>query len=160
MDITIIAAMTSARVIGKNNDLPWHYKEDLKHFKRTTLGKPMVMGRKTFESFGAKPLPRRQHIILSRNKNLTYDYKSVVVLHSINEVIEYSKKNNYSELMVIGGREIYQQFLPIATKMWLSFINRMYVGDTYFPVFDWNEWQQLISYYNKDFNICLISKKP
>ena len=151
--------MTGSRVIGKSNSLPWHYKKDLDHFKKITLGKPMVMGKRTFESFGAKPLPQRQHIILSHNKNLSFNYNNVVVLHEIREVLEYALKNNHSELMVIGGREIYQQFLPLATKMWLTFINKMYLGDTYFPFINWNEWQHQINYFYEDFSICLINRK-
>ncbi|PCH57250.1 MAG: hypothetical protein COC15_01485 [Legionellales bacterium] len=157
MEITIIAAMTQTKIIGLNNTLPWHYKADLQHFKKTTLGKPLVMGRKTFESFGARPLPRREHIILSRDTSLSYSYDNVIVLNSVADILKYIQQ--YSETMIIGGREIYQQFLPYATKMCLSFIDSKYNGDTYFPNIDWNEWQHNEMQCYNDFSVQQFVRK-
>lgn len=141
MFIGLIAALTAEQVIGKDGDLPWHYSEDLKHFKTITMGKPMIMGRKTYESFGAKPLPGRQHIILSRNQAIIdkYTQDNVVVVTSVDAALK-ATGGNASEVMVIGGKAIYGEFLPLASRMYLTFIDKKYPGDTYFPKIDWDNW--------------------
>ncbi len=129
--ISIIAAMTNNHVIGKNNALPWHLPADLKHFKNITMGKPIIMGRKTFESIG-KPLPGRQNIILTRDKN--YHIDGCTIIHSLDEL---QSCTNAAEIFVIGGAEIYKQLLPLTQKLYLTFIDTEIDGDSYFP-----EWQK------------------
>ena len=137
MIISLIAAMGRNRVIGKNNSLPWRLPEDMKRFKDLTLGKPVVMGRKTFESIG-KPLPDRKNIILTREKS--YKSEECVVVHSVDEALRAAKDNE--EVMVIGGEQIFREFLPIANKMYLTFIEQDFEGDSYFPHYDKSEWKE------------------
>ncbi|MEE3003438.1 MAG: dihydrofolate reductase, partial [Pseudomonadota bacterium] len=115
MKISIIAAMAKNKVIGKNNKLPWHLSEDLKNFKILTTGKPIVMGRKTYESIG-KPLPQRRNIVLTRNTKLKID--GCEVMSSKDQLLKELQEEK--EIMVIGGSEIYQMFLPEATTIHLT----------------------------------------
>jgi dihydrofolate reductase len=128
--ISIIVAMSSNRVIGKDNQLPWHLTEDLKHFKKITTDNVVVMGRKTHQSIG-KPLPNRLNVILSRDVKW---YKPLgdncVICYSIEEVLERFK---YRNLFIIGGSEIYNQFLPHTDKIYLTHIEKEFNGDSYFP---------------------------
>ena len=134
--MTIIAGMSKDRVIGKNNKIPWHVSEDFKHFKRTTMGNTIVMGRKTFESVGSRPLPGRPHVIVSRSMPET---KGVDVCRSLGEAIE--KAESYGkEVFICGGGEIYSEALPQTDRMVLSYIEGDYDGDAYFPEFDDSEW--------------------
>nr|AIA14208.1 Dihydrofolate reductase [uncultured bacterium] len=137
MHISLIAAMTEKSIIGKDNQLPWHIPEDLKYFKQITLGKPVVMGRKTFESMRSKPLPNRHNIILTTD--LKFKSETCSVVHSISEAIKVV--GQCEEMMVIGGATIYQQFLPLATRLYLSIVHENYDGDTYFPSITWDEWE-------------------
>ena len=132
--ITLIAACSENRVIGKDGTLIWHIPEDLKRFKKSTLGNPIVMGRKTYESIG-KPLPGRTNIILSRDKNLRID--GCLVYNKISDILEIFEKNN---IFVIGGGEIYKQFLDKADRIELTLIHKNFDGDTYFPEIG-NNWQ-------------------
>ncbi len=133
--ITLIAAMAMNRVIGINNTLPWDLPEDLQHFREQTMGKPVVMGRKTFESIG-RPLPGRNNIVISRNSSLEID--GVTIVGSIDEAIEAA--GVVPEVMVIGGASLYELALPMADKMVLTIIGIDPVGDAKFP--EWNplEW--------------------
>lgn len=137
MKISMIAAMTVNRVIGKDNKMPWHLPEDLKHFKVTTMGKPIVMGRKTFESIG-RPLPDRHNIVITRQKN--FFAEGVTRVSSFEEA--KSAAGDADEIAIIGGGQLYEQILPIADKLYLTLINIDVEGDTYFP--EWNDgsWQQ------------------
>lgn len=145
MDITIIAAMAENRVIGNNNKLPWHIKEELQHFKAATIDKPIIMGRKTFESLGNKLLPNRKNIILSRETISlpvgAYLADNIDSALELAKTDESNKDNNIKEVMILGGANIYKQFLKIADKIILSVINKSYDGDTFFPEFDLNIWK-------------------
>ena len=135
----MIAAMAKNRVIGKNNDMPWHMPADLAHFKKVTMGKPVIMGRKTFESIG-RPLPGRQNIVITRDQQ--WQHAGVDVVNSPQEALD--KLIGVEEVMVIGGGNIYQQFLTLADQLFLTFIDLDVEGDTQFP--DWQEvgnWQQI-----------------
>lgn len=137
--ISLIAAMAKDRVIGKDNDMPWHLPADLQHFKKVTLGKPVIMGRRTFESIG-RPLPGRRNIVITRNVNWSHDGVEVV---SSTEMA-MSLVVDVEEVMIIGGGKIYEQFLPMADSLYLTFIDLEVDGDTCFP--DWTEvghWQQV-----------------
>lgn len=134
--ISIVVAMDINRVIGKNNQLPWHLPADLAFFKKTTMGKPIVMGRKTHESIG-KPLPGRQNIILTRNKN--YEAEGCTVIHSVDEIFSL-EKNEQDEICVIGGAEIFKEVLPCADRLYITTIEHEFEGDTYFPPINESDW--------------------
>lgn len=138
--LSIIVAVASNNVIGANNKLLWHISEDLKRFKTITTGHKILMGRKTFESLPCI-LPNRHHIVITRDTNFKVDDERVTVINDINEVIkEYQNSNE--EVFVIGGGEIYKQLLPYANKIYLTKVNKVYEGDTYFPEMDMNLWKE------------------
>ncbi|MAI08899.1 MAG: hypothetical protein CMF61_08080 [Magnetococcales bacterium] len=132
--ISLIAAMAKNRTIGVNGGLPWHLKKDLQYFKAQTLGKPMVMGRKTFKSFGERPLPKRPHIVITRDMN--YKPEGVTVCHSLNEALQTANSMTNDEIMVIGGGEIYKAALPHCDRIYLTEVDIDIEGDTLFPMFD------------------------
>ena len=134
--ITLLVAHDLNRVIGVDNKMPWHIPEELGYFKKVTMGKAIVMGRKTFESIG-KVLPGRLNIIITRNDNYSIDGAEVV--HSLKEAIELGK--TYSEeVVIIGGAEIFNQSMEIADKLYITVIQNEYEGDTYFPKYG-DEWK-------------------
>lgn len=135
--ISLIAAMANNHVIGRNNSLPWHLPADLNHFKNVTMGKPIVMGRKTFESIG-KPLPGRQNIIVTHDK--MYQATGCTIINSIDHIKLVS---DALEIMVIGGAEIYKQLLPQAQRLYLTYVHTDVTGDSYFPQWQANEWQEI-----------------
>lgn len=124
--LAAIVAHDPNLVIGKDGDLPWHYPEDLKYFKHTTMGHPMIMGRVVFEELG-DPLPGRENIVLSRSRN----YDHVPVFSSFDDAIDYVKDEEL--VFLIGGGEMYRQFLDRCDKLFVTEIHREYKGDTYFP---------------------------
>lgn len=128
--ISLIAAMDKNRVIGQDQKMPWHLPADLKHFKAITLGKPVIMGRLTFESIG-KPLPGRHNIVLTQNRHFVCD--GVTVVHDIDTALETAKKQDPTEILIIGGATLYQAMLPLATRLYLTHIDTIANGDTYFP---------------------------
>jgi len=140
--ISLIVAFDKNQLIGANNRLPWHFKEDLKYFKQTTLNHDILMGRLTFESilsYSNRPLPSRRHIVLSKSK--TYNFEEVSVINEIKSfLVNYPKEK---ELFVIGGRSIYEQALPYADKLYITHIDGEFSGDTYFPTIDWKDWSCL-----------------
>lgn len=135
--ISFIWAMDKNRVIGKDNQLPWHLPEDLKFFKKSTMGHPVAMGRKTHESIG-RPLPGRENIIITRNEQ--YESENCTVFHSAEEFVDFCKKKD-EEVFVIGGAEIFRQLFPYADKLYLTVINEEFEGDTFFPEFDLGGWE-------------------
>lgn len=140
MTITMIAAMARNRVIGIENGMPWHLPAEMAHFRRSTLGKTVVMGRKTFESFGSRPLPKRRNVILTRSHDFAPE--SCEVVHSVEEAIATYGRDfaESDELMIIGGTEIYNQFLPYADKLLLTEVDAYIDGDAFFPHFSSEEW--------------------
>lgn len=134
--ISLIVATGTNRGIGKNNQLLWHLPEDLKYFKRTTLDKPIIMGRSTFDSVG-RPLPKRRNIVISRNTNLKID--GVEVVHSLNEAIQLVE--NEPEIMIVGGSEIYSLALPLADRVYQTLVNAAPDADRFFPVLPSGEWK-------------------
>ncbi|REL31724.1 type 3 dihydrofolate reductase [Thalassotalea euphylliae] len=129
--LSMIVAHADNRVIGKDNDMPWHLPADLAYFKQTTLGKPVIMGRKTFESIG-RPLPGRQNIVITRNASYVAD--GVEVVDSIEAALALTQ--GVEEVMVIGGGAIYQHCLPAADKLYITHIEASIEGDTQFPEYD------------------------
>lgn len=136
MKISMVAAMAKDRVIGKDNAMPWHLPADFAWFKKVTMGKPVVMGRKTFESIG-RPLPGRHNIVISRNPDFTADGVTVVADLSAAQLAA----GQVDELMIIGGGSVYAECLPVADRLYLTFIDLSVEGDTCFP--DWGDgWRQ------------------
>ena len=130
MRLSMIVAMGKNRVIGINNQLPWKLSADLQYFKKVTMGKPIIMGRKTFESIG-KPLPGRTNIVITRSK--TWQAEGVQVAHSIEAAKKIAKEEKAKEAMVIGGAEIYALALPEAEKLYVTEVDLSPEGDAYFP---------------------------
>jgi dihydrofolate reductase len=142
MTISLIAAVAANGTIGSQNDLPWHLPDDASYFKHTTLGHPIIMGRKSFEALG-KPLPRRTNIVITRQT----DWKpavgeGVIVVSSLADALVEACKVETDEIFVIGGAEIYALALPIATRLYLTEIDKAYDGDAYFPTFDRATWHE------------------
>jgi dihydrofolate reductase len=131
MSFTLVAAFDNNQLIGANNDLPWYLPADLKTFKKNTLNKPILMGRKTCESL-KKPLPKRVNWVLTRQN----DYQR----EGFRIIGDWRKLQSEAEVMVIGGASIFAHFLPLANKMIISHIDAEFEGDTYFPEVDWNQW--------------------
>ncbi|MFM4835843.1 type 3 dihydrofolate reductase [Aeromonas veronii] len=140
MKISMIAAMAHDRVIGKDNQMPWHLPADLAHFKRVTLGKPVLMGRKTFESIG-RPLPGRRNLVISRNPD--YQAEGIEVVGSVEAALALLAGSSVEELMVIGGGHLYAEMLPSADCLYLTQIDLAVEGDTRFPAFDDGHWQRV-----------------
>jgi dihydrofolate reductase len=136
MSISLIAALGKNGVIGSDNSIPWRLPADMKRFRELTTGKPVIMGRKTFESIG-RPLPNRTNIVITTDRN--YKADNCIVAHSVEEALKAAKGD---EIMIIGGAKIYRQFLPLANKMYLTFIDKEFEGDAYFPEYDKNEWKE------------------
>lgn len=147
MRITLVVAMARNRVIGRGNALPWHLPEDLRHFRELTLGKPVVMGRRTFDSIG-RPLAGRSNIVISRQARPALP---AGVLHARNvaEALELARRiaarDGVDECMVIGGAEIYRQCLPLADRICLTLIDRDVEGDVSFPPYASEDWREVDS---------------
>lgn len=140
IDLVLIAAVAENNVIGSDGDIPWHYPEDLEHFKQTTLNEPLIMGRKTFESLPST-LPNRQHIVLSTSVD-EYDDENVQVARNAKDAIDMSAyKYADEQIFVAGGETVYETFLPIADKMILTHIPKSPDGDTYFPEINDTGWE-------------------
>ncbi len=139
MKISLIVAMANDRVIGRGNQMPWHLPADLKHFKSVTMGKPVVMGRRTFESIG-RPLPGRLNIVISRNSD--WHYEGVETATSLDDAL--SKVQDVTEVMVIGGGQLYVQALPIAQTLYLTHISLdVSDADTWFPEYHPEQWNSV-----------------
>jgi len=142
MRISLIAALTPARVIGKNNQLPWQMPADLQYFKKITLGKPVIMGRKTYESIG-KPLPGRKNIIITRDRNFPTPSSECQIVHSVTEALALESIQDCEEVCVIGGSQIFEETLTIANYLYLTFIEADISGDVYFPEWDKSLWVEI-----------------
>jgi len=144
MKVSLIVAVSQNNVIGRDNQLPWHLPEDLKYFKAVTMGKPLLMGRKTFESIG-RPLPGRTNIVITRDSAWTAD--GVEVATDIDAALAAGKKackaSGSDEIMVIGGDQIYRVFLPFADRLYLTRVEAEVEGDAFFPEVDLSDWEQV-----------------
>lgn len=132
--VSIIVAMDRNRLIGAQNDLPWHLPADLAYFKRTTTGHPIIMGRKTYESIG-RPLPKRRNIVVTRNREFVAEGCEVV--HSLEEALNRCPDG---ECFVIGGAELFAKALPLADRLYITQIDEVFAGDVYFPAIDLSDW--------------------
>lgn len=136
----IVVAVAENNVIGDNNQLIWHLPADLQFFKKITMGKPIVMGRKTFDSIG-RALPGRRNIVITRDKNF---FKSgIETFHSVEQVVD--TLGDQQEVMIIGGSEIYRQFLPFVSRLFLTRVHERFSGDTFFPELNSAEWKLVSS---------------
>jgi len=142
-DITIIAAMARNRAIGMAGAMPWHLPRELKHFKARTMGKPIVMGRKTWESIG-RALPGRQNIVVTRNPD--YHAESCQIVRSLGEAMKYAQGD---EVMIIGGGQLYTEALPFATRMILTLVNVEPEADTWFPAWNEVDWREISRRYEQ-----------
>jgi len=149
MELALIWAMTRNRVIGRNNDLPWRLPKDLQFFMRTTLGKPVIMGRKQFQSM-PRPLPRRNNIVLSRDASFDPGPGTatapITVVHDFASAVRAAEKwspRANSEIMVIGGAEIYALALPRADRLYVTLVDTVMPGDVFFPSFDESVWREV-----------------
>ncbi len=135
--LVLIAALAENRVIGRDNRLPWHLPADLKHFKALTMGKPMLMGRRTWESLPGL-LPGRPHLVLTREP--TYRAAGCTVVHALDEALEAARAA--SELMIIGGAALYAQTLPLAARLQLTLVHAVVEGDALFPDYRSEDWRE------------------
>lgn len=138
MIISLIAAMGENRVIGKNNTLPWDMPSDMQRFRTLTRDKPVIMGRATHISIG-RPLPHRTNIVLTRQPDFLT--KGCVVVHSVHDALAAAR--DAKEVMIIGGGSIYEQFLPLAHRMYLTIIHAPFEGDAFFPDYDVRIWKEI-----------------
>lgn len=165
--VSLIAAVAENGVIGKNNQLPWHIKSEFQYFKSTTLGHPIVMGRRSFESLG-KPLPKRANIVVTRDKN--FSAKGVIVAHSLEDGIKIAKdiaaQDKVDEVFIGGGADIYRLSLPGADRLYLTEVHLKPEGDTRFPDFDRKDWKEIKREYHAaqegetaDYTITVLERK-
>lgn len=139
--ISFLVAMDKNKVIGRNNQLPWHLPEDLKYFKRVTMGHPIAMGRKTHESIG-RILPGRENIIITRQSD--YKCEGCTVLTSIQDFVQYAREQE-DEIFVIGGAEIFKETFAFTDRLYITYIYEEFEGDTFFPDFDTSNWKLISS---------------
>lgn len=137
MKITLVAAIASNNVIGKENSLPWNIPEDLKRFKQMTSGHTILMGRKTFDSIG-RPLPNRQNIVMTKDEN--FEREGIKVINDFDEALELIKESK-EDVFVIGGSKIYELFEPVANSLAITRILKDFEGDAFFPDINWELWQ-------------------
>lgn len=144
LPLALIAALARNRVIGRDNQMPWHLPADLKHFKAKTLGKPVIMGRKTWDSLG-RPLPGRLNLVVSRQEHLSLDGAEVFgdLDSALARADAWAKEQGVDELMLIGGAQLYEQALPLAERLYLTRIELAPEGDAFFPEFAEGEWQRV-----------------
>ena len=134
--VSIIVAIAQNGTIGDKNSLLWHIKEDMRFFRTTTSGHAVIMGRKTFESLGSKPLPKRKNIVITRAER---DFEGAFTAHSLQEAIAMAEGDE--EIFIIGGAQIYAEALSVADRMYITRVERDYEGDTSFPEIDYSKWQ-------------------
>jgi dihydrofolate reductase len=138
MQVSAIVAMSLNRTIGLNNQLPWHLSDDLKIFKRITLERHVIMGRKCFESIG-NPLPKRVNVILSRNPYFLVN--NAFVMDNLEDALGFAEEQGEQEAMIIGGAEIYELSLPYLDNLYITEVQAEIQGDTFFPEINYQEWQ-------------------
>ncbi|HEY0105863.1 MAG TPA: dihydrofolate reductase [Rhizomicrobium sp.] len=140
IDIVFVVAVADNGVIGAGGGIPWRIPEDLRRFKALTLGKPIVMGRKTWESFPRRPLPGRTNIVITRDAS--YAAEGAVVVHSLEEALARARAENPPEIAIIGGAQIYKAALPFAMRIELTEVNVAAPGDAHLPPFDRRAWRE------------------
>ncbi|MFQ5398929.1 MAG: dihydrofolate reductase [Anaerolineae bacterium] len=141
MILSLIVAMDANRLIGADGRLPWRLPDDMRWFRRITMGKPVIMGRKTYESLPTqfRPLPGRDNIVVTRNR--AYQAEGAAVVHSAADAL--AAAGDVKEVIVAGGATLYEQMLPQSVRLYLTLIDAAFAGDTYFPEIDWSEWREV-----------------
>jgi dihydrofolate reductase len=137
--LMMIVAMAKNRMIGKDNQMPWHLPDDLKYFKAQTLNKPVIMGRKTFESIGSRPLPNRPNLVISRNPD--FKHQGVSVFKSVEDAI--ASVSGYPEIVIMGGAQIYAQWINQVDRLLITEVNAAPEGDAFFPPIDNQAWLEI-----------------
>jgi dihydrofolate reductase len=140
MNVALIVAISEDGTIGDKGKIPWHIREDLQRFKRLTIGHPIIMGRKTYESIG-KPLPGRTNIVLTQNPNFTA-LPEVLTFANLDTALDHCRQQNAASVFIIGGGKVYQLALPLADKLFVTEVHRRVNGDTKFPDYDRREWTE------------------
>ncbi len=159
MKIIIISAVAQNGVIGKSSgEMSWHDREEFRHFKKTTLGYPIIMGRKTFESLG-KPLKERLNVVITSKPDYRIPYEEVKIYHSLSEAVEIVAKLNPAKIFIIGGGEIYRQALEIADEMIISIMKFEAKGDVFFPEIDSDIWKEVSRDKRDKFDIITYVKR-
>ena len=159
MKIIIISVIAQNGVIGRlNGEMPWHVKEEFQHFKQTTLGFPILMGRKTFETLG-KPLKGRENILITRDENYSSDFEEVKIVHSLSEGIEYCKITSPEKIFIIGGGEVYKQAIEIADQLIISNMKFDAEGEINFPKISENDWEEEYREDREKFEIVKYTRK-
>jgi len=146
LDIAFVVAMDRNRLIGVDEGLPWHLPDDMNWFVDKTMGKPVIMGRKTYESIPEKfrPLRGRHNIVLTRNPH--YEAPGATVVHSLAAAL--AAAGNEPEVIIAGGARLYEQFFPQACRLYLTLIDAAFEGDAYFPIIDWDQWREVYHEYH------------
>lgn len=139
MEKIIIVAVADNNVIGAGGNIPWHSKEELQHFKNTTLGFPVVMGRKTFESIG-KPLKGRLNIVITSKNPADFNFEDLMIAHSLQTAFKICEERNSEKVFVIGGGSVYREALPVCDRIIMTKMNLSVEGDTFFPAVDASVW--------------------
>lgn len=147
MRISMFMAMDRNKLVGNNGTLPWKISADLKYFKRMTMGKPMVMGRVTFESFGGV-LPGRPHIVITRETD--WHHPDVEVVHSLEDALNTAARHETDEIMIIGGANICAQSMPLVQRLYLTVIDHDFSGDRWLDAFDWQDWKTVSQQHNDE----------
>jgi len=146
MTLSLVVAVADNGVIGLNNSMPWHLPDDLRYFKQTTIGKAVVMGRKTYDSLG-RPLPQRHNVVLTRSQSWTpaADHADhITIAYSLPHALDLCRQHDPGqEVMIIGGADIFAMALPLADRLYLTEVHLDPAGDTYFPPFDRSEWHEV-----------------
>jgi len=143
MIVSLIAAVSKNKIIGRNNDLPWRLPDDMKYFMQTTLHHHVIMGRKNYESLPEKfrPLPNRKNIVITRQKD--FKAEGCMVVNSLQAALKIAEDAQEEEVFIIGGAQVYKQALPLTQRMYLTEIDAIVLGDTSFPEFEQGEWTEM-----------------
>ncbi len=157
MEKIIIASVSRNGIIGANGKIPWHCKDELIFFKKTTMGFPVIMGRKTFDSLN-KILPGRLNIVITRTKNKTNNNENIMIFNSLQKGIDYCKSQSFAKVFIIGGAEIYKAALNTVDKMIISKMVKNYQGDVYFPKVSWELWNEKLLETYPDFVVYEYSR--
>lgn len=155
--LNLIVAFSENRAIGKDNDLLWYLPEDLKRFKTLTINKPIIMGRKTFESLPHK-LPNRKHIVITRDINYKLDDEDIIITNSLNKAINTDIVKQSEESFIIGGGEIYKQSIDLVDNMYITVVKGEYEGDTFFPEYNLSDWEVVESQYFNEYSFFKLKK--
>jgi dihydrofolate reductase len=155
--LALVVAIAKGRVIGKDGGLPWHIPEDLRHFRRVTMGHAILMGRKTWDSIG-RALPGRRNIVITRNRGLKLEGADVV--HSLEEAVALAREEGDSEPRVIGGASLYEAALPLATRIYLTEVDLEVEGDTFFPELEQSRWRETDRREQEKLSFLVLERNP